>query len=439
MRIQTLVAALVGYFWGVEMLAQTPSVAAPLLTPEAAVELALANNYDIWLIRADADIAHLNNTRGNAGLLPTVNLVASDNFTLSAFQQQLANGSSFEALGAPFNTLNAGVQLNQTLFDGRRMHTTKQRLDALDQLGQTQLVAQVQATVAAVLLTYADIVRGENQERALREAIVLTEERRRIAEARLAAGFAAQTDALAAQLDLHQRQADLLTQQTNTTLARHALNRLLVRDANLDFSVDGNALSTDIPDRAVLLERLSTSNASLLTLQKAAEVARITQDETNRLAAPRLVGIAQANVVRADNGAGFLRNNSQAGITVGLAFSMPIYSGGNQNRLEQVAAVSAQQAQLRVENQRKTLEIELDNLLTLADMQRRLLALETQNIDIARQNLLVSTERFRLGQTTGLEVQIAQNTLEQVQTRRLQAQFGLQGIATQLRLLAGDF
>ena len=76
---------------GIPALAQVP-----LLSPESAVALALQSNFDIQFSRADAQIAELNNTKGNAGMLPTVNLVANENFTLSAFQQKLANGNEFK-------------------------------------------------------------------------------------------------------------------------------------------------------------------------------------------------------------------------------------------------------------------------------------------------------------------------------------------------------
>ena len=124
-------------------------------------------------------------------MLPNVNLVANENFTVSAFQQKLANGSEFISPGAPFNNANAGVQLSWTLFDGRRMHITKNRLEQTEVLGQLNLQNAVQSTIANVLVAYYEIVRGAMQERALAEVILLNEERLRIAEARLAAGFAA--------------------------------------------------------------------------------------------------------------------------------------------------------------------------------------------------------------------------------------------------------
>ena len=81
---------------------------AQILTPEEAVRLALENNYDIRLSRADADIAKLNNIKANAGMLPTVNFVAGDNIGVNGVQvQNFADGRTIEAYGALNNSLTA--------------------------------------------------------------------------------------------------------------------------------------------------------------------------------------------------------------------------------------------------------------------------------------------------------------------------------------------
>ena len=131
---------------------QAVSAQTQVLTVDEAVSMALKANYDIQIARGDADIAHLNNTRGNAGMLPVLNLVVNENFTLNAFQQKLANGTEFVAAGAPFNTSSAGLQLSWPLFDGRRMQISKNRLEQTSALGQLNLKSMVQTTVANVLL-----------------------------------------------------------------------------------------------------------------------------------------------------------------------------------------------------------------------------------------------------------------------------------------------
>jgi outer membrane protein len=411
---------------------------APRLTPDEAVRIALENNYDIRLSRADVEIAQLNNTRANAGMLPTVNLLINDNFTLSAFQQKLTNGNEFNALGAPFNNANAAVQLAWTVFDGRRMHIAKSRLEELEALGKINLQNAVQQTTAAVLQAYYEIARSRLQERAVEEVIELNEERLRIADARLAAGFAAQTDALQARIDLNQRRADLLNQQTATAAAKRMLNILLARAAQTDYAVDEDLANTYNPDRSNLLQKIFTQNSGLLALKKSADVAAIIVDENRTLNKPRITLNGQFNALRTDNGAGFLRNNTQAGVVVGGAFVMPLYTGGNLKRQVETARVSAEQAVLRVDAQRAAIEADLDNQLAFFQNQRQVLTLEEENVTNARESLTVSTERFRLGQTNALEVQTAQNSLEQALARRNLVLFNLKSAEIQLRLLAAE-
>ncbi len=414
------------------------SAQSTLLSPEEAVRIALQNNYDIRIAQGDADVAHLNNTKGNAGMLPNVNLVVNENFTLSAFQQKLANGNEFVSSGAPFNAANAGVQLAWTVFDGRRMFIAKNRLEQTDALGQLNLKNSVQTTAANVLAAYYDIVRSKMQERALQEIITLNEERLRIAEARLAAGFAAQTDALQARIDLNQRKADLILQKNTTETAKRNLNRLLARATDTQFETQQSVENVLSPDFNSTRNKVLAQNPTLLSFQKSAEIAAILVEENRTLNKPRITGNAQLSAQRTDNGAGFLLNNTQAGFTVGAGLILPLYTGGNIQRQVETARVAAMQAQTRVDNQRSIVETELANQFAALEIQRQLLALEEENLKIARENLSVSTERFRVGTTNGLEPQTAQNTLEQSLARRDLVLYNLKIAELRIRLLAGE-
>ena len=53
-----------------------------VLTIDDAINIALKNNFDIWIARNDADAAKLNNTLGNAGMLPGVSITGSDNYAV---------------------------------------------------------------------------------------------------------------------------------------------------------------------------------------------------------------------------------------------------------------------------------------------------------------------------------------------------------------------
>lgn len=409
-----------------------------VLTSDDAVKMALENNFGIRLSREDAQLASINNTKGNAGLLPTVNLVANENFTLSAFQQVLANGSEFNAFGAPFNTANAGVQLSWTLFDGRRMHIAKDRLEQTESLGQINLQATIQSSVASVLQAYYDIVRSKLQQKAISEIIQLNEERLKLAEARVAAGFAAQTDALQAQIDLNQRKSDLLQQESATNVYKRALNNLLGRAPGIAFEVEEEIKTSYDPERNNLLERIYTQNPDLQSLEKTAEIAALTVREINSLGKARITGNAQFNAVRSDNGSGFALNNTQAGFTVGASLIVPLYTGGNVKRQVEGAKINATKARIQVESLKLQIETALDNQLEVLQTQQNILNIETQNVDAARENLSISSARFEAGTTNGLEIQSAQNSLEQALVRKNLVLYNLKIAELQLKLLVGE-
>ncbi|MDX2135822.1 MAG: TolC family protein [Saprospiraceae bacterium] len=409
-----------------------------LLSAVQAVEIALENNYAIRISRTDAEVARLNNTKANAGMLPTLNLVASDNFTVSAFQQQLANGNEFNDLGATFNTFNAGVQLGWTIFDGRRMYRAKDRLALQEALGDMNLRAAVQRTTAAVLQTYYGIAASRLQEQSLEEVIALNEERLRIAEARLAAGFATQNDGLQARIDLNQRRGDLLAQQNTTQATKRNLNLLLARDPLTPFSVDENLENVYVPERVALLEGLQTANPELLAALLNEQISAVQVAEAEAVRKPRISTNSQLNALRTDNTSGFLLNNSQAGLTLGLAFSLPIYDGGLLKSRVKIAQLDAQRAALSKEANQLDLETRLDNQLAEFATQQQILVFEEENVINARESLNISTERFRLGQTNSLEVQQAQSTFEQALVRRNLLLFRLKQAEVQLKLLAGQ-
>ncbi len=409
------------------------------LTPEEAVNLALSQSFSVRLAQADADIAHRNNTAANAGLLPVVNLAVNETFTLSAFQQRLINGNEFNALGAPFNNLNGAVQAGWVVYEGGRARFAKDRLQALDEQARLTLQAAVQQTTAQVLMAYYDVVRNRLQERATQELITLNEERLRIAEARVASGVAAQPDVLQARLDLNQLRAALLQQQAASAASKGVLNQLLARAPQTPFEV---VLQMDVayaPDRERLLARAQMESPLILALQKSAEAAARAVDEANALRGPRITANGQFVALRTDNGAGFIRNNNQAGFAIGASLALPLYNGGNLKRQADVARISAEQAALRIEVQRLELETAIENQLVLFRAQQQALALENENVQTARQSLLISTERFRLGQSNALEVQAAQGALEQALLRQNLALFNLKMSEIQLRLLTADF
>ena len=88
-------------------------------TLKQCLEEGLANNYSLRITRNEEQISKNNATLGNAGYLPTVDLTAgytgnADNSNTKA----RATGETTKLRGVYDQTLDAGVDLNWTIFDG---------------------------------------------------------------------------------------------------------------------------------------------------------------------------------------------------------------------------------------------------------------------------------------------------------------------------------
>jgi len=137
----------------------------------------LNNNYGIRIARSQADINKLNNTAGNAGMLPEVSLTGSDKYALNDNYQKFSAGNDATNPSLSSNAINAGVALSWTLFDGGKMFITKNKLNEIEAQGEILFRENVLQTVYDVVASYYDVVKQKQQLVSINEAMRLNEER----------------------------------------------------------------------------------------------------------------------------------------------------------------------------------------------------------------------------------------------------------------------
>ena len=228
MRKLTFMAFLFVPFYG---------TAQPVLTMEEAIAIALKNNYDIRLVAKDADIAANQVHIGNAGMLPTVSGDVSAAAGIQNTTQTLLSGETRALSGARSRSMAYGVSLDWTIFDGFRMFTRYEQLEALKALGDADLKATVLVTVYEVVSGYFDLVQQRQLINATKTALELSAFRHQMAENRYQIGRAAKLEVLAASVDLNTDTTNLLRQLDVYRRTQIRLNELLARDVNTDFDV----------------------------------------------------------------------------------------------------------------------------------------------------------------------------------------------------------
>src|SRR5687768_5452223 len=102
------------------------------LSLSASLEAALKNNFSILISRNDQQIAGNNNSIGNAGMLPTLDVSAGVTNANLKTRQEYSNGNLVKQNGAQTDGLSAGAHFNWVLFDGLKMFASRSKLDAME-------------------------------------------------------------------------------------------------------------------------------------------------------------------------------------------------------------------------------------------------------------------------------------------------------------------
>ena len=189
------------------------SISAQHLSMQEAVDIALKKNFDIIVSRSQAEINKFNNTKGNAGMLPTVGLQTTGDASYDQVYQKQSSGV-INKYPSQFNTdLGANAMLSWTLFDGGRMFITKNKLSEIQSLGELQFRSRVLDVTYQVIAAYFDIVCQKEQLKSIGEVINYNRQREDIAQTGFNAGTLAKTELLQTQIDLNVAMETAINQQ----------------------------------------------------------------------------------------------------------------------------------------------------------------------------------------------------------------------------------
>jgi outer membrane protein TolC len=407
------------------------------LAPSEAIQIGLENHFDIRLVRLDAQIAENNLSLGNAGFLPRIDLNAGQNFSVTDSKQEFLSGTVNDRKGARSSALNAGAQLNWTLFDGLQMFIGYDRLQEMQQKSELQLLLTVEYAVQQILGQYYQLVNLKQQLRVLEKTIILDQERLQLAENMLAIGSGSRLDLLQAQVDLNADSAALLGLLDRQQQTKALLNQLLARDARTLFEVaDTFNLRHDL-----VFDQLAASmmerNTSLGLAQNDERQSLLLLREIRGRQLPSLGFTMGYNFLNQQSESGFISSNRSSGMTYGLQANMSLFDGFNTQREKRNANILIQSSRIRTESLISELNNELTRHFDSHNSKMRLLSMERQNLMAASENLNIASERYRIGDLSGIEFREAQKNYMVAEGRLLQTILETKLVELQLLQLAG--
>lgn len=409
-----------------------------VLTIEQAMTIALENNFEIKIAKNNSKINETNVTIGNAGMLPTATASITDNNNLTNSTQVRQDGTSTTLNNAKNNSLNYGVSLGWTVFDGMKMFAKLDQLKELQKLGDAELKRTILLKIAQVNSAYYDLVLQQQQLAALDTTIVISNQRLTLAKNRFSIGKASKLEVLNAQVDLNSDQVALLRQKESYANGKILLNQYLARDPKIDFKVtdevkvDNKLVLADLMD---LAQKQNPGLEAQVINKRIAEL-QLKQVKADRYPTLRLT--SGYNFSESQSSLGFTSETSSKGLNYGFNASMNIFDGFNQHRNEKVAKLQIENSQIAIEQQNTILNTQLSTAFQTYLTNLELIGLEENNEAIARQNLEITLDKFKIGTITTLDFRTAQLNYVNAKVRYSNAQYEAKLSEIALKELAGN-
>ena len=197
-------------------------------TLKSCLEQGLLNNYSLRITHNEEQISKNNATLANAGALPTIDLTGGYRATLDNTNSTVRSTSVTEKQHNVFDqTVDAGIDLNWTIFDGFNISTTYQQLKLLREQGETNTRIALEDFIASLAAEYYNFIQQKIRMKNLLYAVQLSKERLRIVEARYHVGDFSRLDYQQAKVDFNADSAQYMKQQELLHTSRINLNELM--------------------------------------------------------------------------------------------------------------------------------------------------------------------------------------------------------------------
>jgi len=403
------------------------------LTEQKAIANALLYNYSILIARNDSAIASEAATRGNAGMLPRLDLNAAGNIQGTSINQRFSNGLEVNTSGVRGNGLNASADLGWTLFDGGRMFINYNTLKTSQSLSDLQLKLAVENITKEVLVNYYDILRRMQDIKASEIALELANEQLLILEKKAELGSASRQEVLQAKIDKNEATSILMSQQTDLYINKVQLNRLMGINIDIEFSYSDNTRKSFDKSLEDISKQAEQSNSNLLFIKKQQILNEYNLKAIKAERLPTLSLNAAYSYNRTSSTAGFALFNQSSGPNAGLGITWNLFNGSQLNSRIKQSEFQLLNADLIIKDAMSILKSEVlvayRQLLRFKDLEE----LERESSELAEENYKLALERLKLGQAGILAVKEASRSYENANSRFSDARF--QSIQAEVELL----
>lgn len=409
------------------------------MTLQECINTGLQNNYALRIMRNEAGISKNNVTLGNAGYLPSIALESGYSGYARTNKQKMNDGVKNTA--HPLNnSVDVGINLSQSLFEGFKIQAEYDRLKALAAQGDLQVRMQIENLISDIASDYYNHINQLIQLRNLLSAVKLSEERLRVVEAQYQIGSMSGLELKQARVDLNADKSRFIQQQENIYSSVIQLNRLMgIKQVEQRTGVNDTVIAINtMLDLEDLKSKMFQNNSELLLAKKQIHISE--QDY-------KILKARNYPYVRLNAGYGYdfstlstasYDHQQILGVNYGVSMGISVFNGMNRRREQKNAKIVIENKELALEDQELQLCGELYQIYNAYQTQIRLFTLEKENLITAQDNYETAMDRYKLGDLSGIELREAQQSLLNAKERLLSAEYNTKLCEISLMLISGQ-
>jgi outer membrane protein len=430
MRRVKLNGIIICLFFGLNSFAQN------ILKLSDAQTLVLENNFGLKIAEKNIELARNQVYKANAGMSPIIDWNTSFGTLFNQVNQRFVDGRVINRLGRSLSPIS-NLAMTYTLYDGRRMQAVFQRLETQSQLSAVQKQIQIQNTLSNVMQIYYTIQRLQSTENYLNEIIKYYEERQKLTEERWQIGRGSKLDFIQSKTDLSIQKTNITNVQQQLRNTKVELNGVLARNPTTDFTVENDEKLGGMYALQDLIEQSKTKNPEIQSIRKTEEINLIQQKEARSFKKPRINLNSSFGYNFNSNNAGLITYNQSIGLNTAITAQWRIFDGQTINRNIQATKINADIIQLQKADLQNRIENDLTSAFYQYESDKKIVEQEKENRALAAENLDISTEKFKLGASTILEINDAQTRYNTVLNRLVSAQYNVKISELNLLTISG--
>lgn len=403
------------------------------------INKALENNYQIRIAKNEAKIASNNNTSGNAGQLPTIDLAGTASTSLNNTKQALSDGSVREGKNAKNSNINVAATANWTVFNGFKIQAKKEQLNLLAQLGEQDSKFYIEQTVSDIVVAYHQLVYQHAVLDNYKQSLGISSYRLALEKKRKDVGAGKTIDYSQALVDYQTDSIRFLAQKNQIKSLEIELNRLLNNPLENELLIDLKAFTTlPFPDKDSLVTNVMNYN-SQLGQNKLAEL--ITETEVRMANAdryPKIDLFAGYQFANSFAEVGFVNSNRNLGPQIGVSLNFNLFNGGKTNLLIENSSIYNENATLTNQQMQHDIEANVLSMFFNFNSIKEQLKLAENNVTTLDQVIETASEQLKRGAINGYDFRLTQLSMINARLTLMQLQYTAKAIEINLNRLSGS-